>query len=109
MEQYIPKYAIVAKIDRWRDEIKKSISSIHLSGSDRAYATFEYEVLGNVKDFLDTLEMKEVNLSLIEPHIRKEWNKINTGHTFSVIDSYYIFAGICTYFFELGLNAWKGE
>lgn len=63
----------------------------------------------SVLKILDTLEVKEVNLSLIEPHIRKEWNKINTGHTFSVIDSYYIFAGICTYFFELGLNAWKGE
>ena len=109
MEQYIPKAAVVAEIDRWRDEIKEGISSIHLSGSDRAYATFEYEVLGNVKDFLDTIEVKEVDLSLIEPHIKEEWNKINTGHTYSIIDSYNIFVGICTYFYELGLNARKEE
>ena len=56
MEQYINKAALVEEIEDWRDKIKKGIFSIPLTGSDRAYATFEYEILGKVRDFLDTLE-----------------------------------------------------
>ena len=60
MKQYIDKSAVVAEIDDWRDKIKKGIFSIPLTGSDKAYATFEYEILGKVRDLLDTLEVKEV-------------------------------------------------
>lgn len=59
MEQYISKSALVAEIDSWRDGIKKGIFSIPLTGSNRAYATFEYEILGKVKDLLDTLKVKD--------------------------------------------------
>lgn len=58
----IDKDASVAEIERRRDRITKGIFSIPLTGSDRAYATFEYEILGKIKDFLDSLEVKEVNL-----------------------------------------------
>ena len=61
MEQYISKSALVAEIVDWRDKIKKGIFSIPLTGSDRAYATFEYEILGKVRDSIDTLETKEVD------------------------------------------------
>lgn len=61
MEQYINKDVLVEEIEDWRDKIKKGIFSIPLTGSDRAYATFEYEILGKVRDFLDTLEVKEIN------------------------------------------------
>lgn len=60
MEQYIKKSNIIAELEDWRDKIKKGIFSIPLSGSDRAYATFEYEILGKIKDLLDTLEVKEI-------------------------------------------------
>ena len=59
MAQYIDKSALVAEIEKWRDGIKKGIFSIPLTGSDKAYATFEYEILGKIKDFLDTLEVKD--------------------------------------------------
>lgn len=59
MTQYIDKAAVVAELEDWRDKIKKGIFSIPLTGSDRAYATFEYEILGKVRDFLDTLEVKD--------------------------------------------------
>lgn len=62
MTQYIEKSALVAEIDGWRDRIKKGIFSIPLTGSDRAFATFEYEILGKIKDFIDTIEVKEVDL-----------------------------------------------
>ena len=56
----IDKDALVAEIEKWRDGIKKGIFSIPLTGSDKACATFEYEILGKIKDFLDTLEVKEI-------------------------------------------------
>lgn len=68
MTQYIDKSDIVAKIEEWRNNIKKNILSIPLSGKDKAYATYEYEILGKVTTFLDTLEVKEVdyNNTIIE-------------------------------------------
>ena len=62
MAQLIDKDALVAEIERRRDGIRKGIFSIPLTGSDRAYATFEYEILGKIKDFLDTIEVKDVDL-----------------------------------------------
>lgn len=58
--EYISKSAVVAEIEDWRDKIKMGIFSIPLSGNERAYATFEYEVLGKVRYFIDNLEVKEV-------------------------------------------------
>lgn len=57
--ELIDKSALVAGIDNWRDEIIKSISDIPLTGRDRADATFEYEILGEVKDLLDFFVVKE--------------------------------------------------
>lgn len=97
MEQYIPKAPVVAEIDRWRDEIKEGISSIHLSGSDRAYATFEYEVLGNVKDFINTLEVKEVDFEKIWKEYfkyRGDVATVNVKH-------------LAKHFFELGMQQSK--
>lgn len=62
MEKYIPKSVLLAEIEKRRDGIKKGIFSIPLTGSDRANATFEYEILGKVKDLIDTFEVKEVDL-----------------------------------------------
>ena len=58
--ELIDKSALVAEIDSWRDKIIKSISDIPLRGRDRADATFEYEILGEVKDCLDFFVVKEV-------------------------------------------------
>ena len=59
MKQYIDKDRVVAEIDDWRHGIKKGFFSIPLSGREKADAAFEYELLGKIKDFLDTLEVKE--------------------------------------------------
>ena len=66
--ELIDKSALVAGIDNWRDEIIKSISDIPLTGRNRADATFEYEILGEVKYFLDFFEVKEVDFE-------KEWKE----------------------------------
>lgn len=68
-EQYISKSALVAEIEKWRDRITKGIFSIPLTGHDRACATFEYEILGNVKDFLDTFKTKDVDLEHLEQEV----------------------------------------
>ena len=62
MKQYIDKSALVAEIEDWRDKIIKGIFDIPLHGRQKADAAFEYEILGRIKDFLDTLEVKEVDL-----------------------------------------------
>ena len=72
MKQYIDKDALVAEIEKWRDEIKKAIFSIPLTGSDKSYATFEYEILGRIKDFLDTLEVKNIKVKNCEQRIREK-------------------------------------
>ena len=46
---------------RWN---KERYFSIPLAGRDKAFATFEYEVLGKIKDFINKLEVKEVDLGL---------------------------------------------
>ena len=58
----IDKSALVAEIEKWQDEIKKGIFSISLTGSDRAYAAHEYEILGKVKSFIDAIKVKEVDV-----------------------------------------------
>lgn len=92
--ELIDKAALVAEIEDWRDKIKKGIFSIPLTGSDRAYATFEYEVLGKVRDFIDKHQVKEVD-------VEKEWKEyfkyrgdvatVNLKH-------------LARHFFELGLK-----
>lgn len=56
----INKDALIAEIESWRDNIIRGISDIPLTGRDRADATFEYEILGKLKDSLDFFEVKEV-------------------------------------------------
>ena len=60
MVHLIDKDALVAEIEKRQDRITKGIFSIPLTGRDRAFATFEYEILGKIKEFIDTLEVKEV-------------------------------------------------
>ena len=98
MAQYIDKDALVAEIEKWRDGIKKGVFSIPLTGSDRAYATFEYEILGKIIDCLDTLEVKEVDLN-VEKELKKYG--ISSPKTRDVC--------IASHFYELGLKARKGE
>ena len=54
----IDKDALVAKIDDWRHNIMMGIATLH--GCQRVDSAFEHEILGLVRDFIDTLEVKEV-------------------------------------------------
>ena len=96
----IDKADIVAEITDWRNKIKKGIFAIPLKGRERADAAFEYEILGKVRDFLDTFEAKEVN---IEKEL-DEWIRYgpHTSYPWCTIpDAIKITA---RHFYELGLN-----
>lgn len=102
MAQYIDKSAVVAEIDDWRDKIKKGIFSIPLSGNERAYATFEYEVLGKVISFLDTFEVKDmdeivedVKDTTMRDFAWKVHTMISEGKSVSEIDHYV--CGVCDF------------
>ena len=96
MAQYIPKSALVA-------EIKKIKSYI---GSDKYLSDFEKgcnfgreDVCDSLLNFIDTLEVKEVDL---EEEITLWANAIPEIRLDDV-------ERLATYFFELGLKARKGE
>ena len=98
MTRYIDKDALVAKIDDWRHNIMMGVATTPLRGRQRADSAFEYEILGLVRDFLDTIEVKEVDL---EKEIEFEYNPVD-GLSFEE------FARIAKHFYSLGL-AQKGE
>lgn len=102
MAQYISKSALEAKIKEWRDKIRNGIITIPLSGKDKAYATFEYEILGKVIQFINRLEVKEVDL---EKELDRYTNSAEYVYN-ETRDSYFL---VAKHFFELGLKAQKGE
>jgi len=99
MTHYINKDALVTEIDDWRDKIKKGIFTIPLEGRQRADATFEYEILGKVRDFLDNFEVKEVDFEKIWKEYFKYMGDVATVNV----------KHLAKHFFELGLKAQKGE
>ena len=60
MEQYIPKSALVA-------EIKRKYET-NLIGAHSAFRNGKIEALREVKEFIDTLEVKEVDLNKSVTH-----------------------------------------
>ena len=113
MTQYIDKDALVAKIDDWRHNIMMGVCTTHLDGRQRADSAFEYEILGIVRDFLNTLEVKEVDL---EKEIDNVWNPhFNLGWDDNSLVSinHKSFESIAKHFFVLGMavnnKAQKGE
>ena len=86
MEQYIPKSAVVAEIERLVNNYDKAL---------------DYEAaLEDVRNFLDTLEVKEVDLK----KVYRDYINCDNGHTKFEI---------AVHFFELGMQvsnkAQKGE
>lgn len=57
-------------------------------------------VVGNIRRILQ----EEDKPSDFEEIVRGLWNELNTGHTYSVIDSYNIFYGVC-----LDIANWQKE
>ena len=97
MTRYIDKAAIVAEIERRR----KLVSDPILSGNDLMIG--ERNALFDLLSFLDTLEVKEMDLEKEYKDFVEEdpvYNKLVNG---------IVGKAIAKHFFELGLKAQKGE
>ena len=87
MTQYIDKAAVVAEIEKLRE-------------NNCLFDVCAYNVCGELLSFLDTLEVKEVDL-------KKEIKRWKNEHgVYGMDDLDFIFA---KHFFELGLKTRKGE
>ena len=108
MEQYIPKSALVAEIERL---IKKNELYLDDKVSDevRFQKTGAYSVLCDLRHFLDTLEVKEVDLDKEIKEVQRNYKTIEEYEGYPCT----MYAGgiewIAKHFFELGLKARKGE
>jgi len=101
MAQYIDKATVVAEIKRRR----KLVSDPILSGNDLMIG--ERNALFNLLSFIDTLEVKEVNL---EKEVVDWWNTYysNKDYTFEGCNGHYLenstVIKIAKHFFELGMS-----
>lgn len=89
MEQYISKDALVTEIKR-----------LHKEHSSKYECDEAALVLEDLEDFLETLEVKEVDLWTELSNYIEHYRNRETGYTLF---------GIAKHFFELGLRAQKGE
>ena len=98
MEQYISKSALVAEIKKL---IRKNELYLSENASDavRFQKTSAYSVLNDLLHFIDTLEVKEVDLDF-EQELYK---------AFGQVKDFTLGMRIAKHFFELGLRVQKGE
>ena len=86
MAQYIDKSALVAEIERRRNEFINSLM------------TEQVHTLSDILDFIDTLEVKEVDINKeISQFIDANFEKAKIGHKLSLRRT-------AKHFFELGLS-----
>ena len=106
MTQYISKSALAAEIER----MLQNEYACEISQEEMGY----HCALHELKSFLDTLEVKEVDL---EKEIENWWNdrykNLMDDYKFGKYNGHYMdnstIISIAKHFFELGLKAQKGE
>ncbi len=91
MEQYISKSALVAEIERVLNSLDNVFPNDHALG--------RFDVCKHLISFIDTLEVKEVDLDF-----EKELYK-----AFGQVKDFTLGMCIARHFYELGLNAKKIE
>lgn len=98
MTQYIDKSAVVAEIEKLQESIQKTAVDDRISEKNAGM----YRACVILKDFLDSLGVKEVDLNReIEKEIETRWRG---EYLFTTK-----FKESAKHFFELGLKAQKGE
>lgn len=104
MKQYIDKAAVVAEINKLtrKNELYFDENS---SDSVRFQKIGAYSVLCDLRHFIDTIEVKEVDLDR-EIRRYRMGNPIIQHREESLYD---YMANVAKHFFELGIKAQKGE
>ena len=91
MKQYISKSALVAEIEKRRDKYINSLMAEQV------------HTLSDVLDFINTLEVKEVDLE-------KEYKDfVEEDPVYNMLVNHIVGKAIAKHFFELGLKVQKGE
>jgi len=100
MAQYIDKDRIVAEVERQIELLKPYLGAC--ARQIVAEANDKLSVLEWLKNFLDTLEVKEVDLEKEIDLVEDKYRGFESLSRADVID-------VAKHFFELGLKAQKGE
>jgi hypothetical protein len=105
MIQYIDKSALIAEIERRIEAIRKAFNEPGiLSGVDRTYANAQYDAFKSLLTFLNTLEVKDVDL---EKELNVIIDSLNDDK-YEHLSIHQQLSHIARHFYELGLKA-KGE
>ena len=103
MAQYIDKAAVVAEIEKRKWKLLDHI----ICERDKEWACRTAHQLNKIKFFIDTLEVKEVDL---EKEKDDYWDKLCNSEFGELLErDAKWFDDIAKHFFELGLKAQKGE
>lgn len=97
MTQYIDKAAVVAEIERLKDFYDRF--------DDNIQSVAKYNVLVDILSFLNSLEVKDVDLDYIKDELDRVVKIYKPDGDFGWGTLY----NIATHFFELGLKARGGE
>ena len=105
MGKYIPKSALVAEIEKIEKALKNACEPNPFGNMEECMTAAELEVLDVVKETINTFEViKEVNLEKeIAKYLGDDWVQDTPKEV--QLDM----IGYARHFFELGLNAQKGE
>lgn len=82
------------KVQKIREEIGKKLEMMQY----QVHRKDAYKELKDVLAYIDSLQEELVSdniISVIDKQAKRLWNEINTGHEYSIIDSYNQFYGIC--------------
>lgn len=103
MAHLIDKDALVAEIERRKNE------EVDYDEDSKNFASYadhiHYSTLDSMEDFINTLEVKEVDLD----YIKDELDKIVKIYKPNGDFGYGTLYNVATHFFELGLKVIKGE
>lgn len=100
MEQYIDKSALVAEIKRYKHKADERLKIIGRTLAEDLKDSALQNLCGNLLHFIDTLEVKEVDLE-------KEIKCFTMSKELYEADS--AIKAVAEHFFELGLKSQKGE
>ena len=106
MEQYISKAAVVAEIEKEKKEYAIAFSNMAFKSHEEwLIEKGKYRKLLDILSFLDTLEVKEVDLEKeYSEFLQREWFGKNCNRTMSEMMAF-----TAKHFYELGLKTQKGE
>lgn len=105
MEQYISKSALVAEIEK-RIKVSQDYAKCNLTEKTRIGNHAQQLELNDILSFINTLEVKEVDLEKEIEEVKHNYKIDDNRHT-SICSA--DIEWLAKHFYELGLKAQKGE